>query len=204
MADLRVQTIVRYDSYLEYVNSEGDSEGNFRLLSSGAVIKLQTQDEEDVCIAEDLAFFLKQVVVPRRLVRAGGTELRVHPVGDGRVNREPDVMVLRPEHIELMAQTNKSTVLLEMPPPAFVAEAVSPGSENSANYRRDYEWKRQQYQDLGIPEYWIIDRYRQQVTVLVLEADLYKEQTYREEQVICSKAFPTLNLTASKVLAGGL
>ena len=65
-------------------------------------------------------------------------------------------MVLRPEHIELMATTKKSAVLFGMPAPAFVAEMVSPGGENSDNYRRDYEWKRQQYEAWKIPEYWIV------------------------------------------------
>ncbi|MGB7250772.1 MAG: Uma2 family endonuclease [Phormidesmis sp.] len=138
------------------------------------------------------------------MVRASATEIQVHPVGDGWVNREPDVMVLRPEHIELMATTKKSTILFGMPAPAFVAEGVSPGGENSDNYRRDYEWKRQQYQDLEIPEYWIIDRHRQQVTVLILQAGVYAEQVYRNAQPIRSKAFPTFILSAAQLLAGGL
>ncbi len=195
-------TSVRYKTYAEYLNSDLGSEGNFRLLSNGEVIELPPEDEENICIATELLFVLGALVKPRRLIRTASTELQVHPVGDGRVNREPDVLVLRPEHIKLMAATQKSAILFGMPAPAFVAEVVSPGGESSANYRRDYEWKRQQYQDWEIPEYWIIDRHRQQVTVLILQDGVYREQVYRDAEAIRSKVFPTLSLSVSEVLQG--
>lgn len=196
-----------YKNYAAYLDSDLGPDGNFRLLSNGEVIELPPEDEENICIASELVFALKQIVTPRRLVRSDSTELQVHPVGDERVNRKPDVIVLRPEHIELMATIRKSTILFGMPAPAFIAEVVSPGNEESANYRRDYIWKRQQYQALEVPEYWIVDRHRQQVTVLVLDDGKYDdvqyiETVYRGDQSISSTAFPTLKLTTNQVLAG--
>ncbi len=120
-------TSVRYKTYSEYLESDLGPDGNFRLLSNGEVIELPPEDEENVCIESELIFRLKQVVIPRRLVRSSSTEIQVDPVGDRRVNRKPDVVVLQPEHIELMATTKKSAVLFGMPAPAFVAEVVSPG-----------------------------------------------------------------------------
>ena len=196
-------TSVRYKTYAEYLAADLSSESDFRLLSNGEVIELPPEDEENVCIAGELVFALKQIVVPRRLVRASATEVQVDPVGDDRINRKPDVVVLRPEHIELMAMTKKSAILFGMPAPAFVAEVVSPGGDSSANYLRDYEWKRQQYQDLEIPEYWIIDRHLKKVSVLFLENSVYSERVYRGEQRILSVSFPTLRLSAAQVLAGG-
>ncbi|PZO10787.1 MAG: hypothetical protein DCF25_20180 [Leptolyngbya foveolarum] len=99
-----------------------------------------------------------------------------------------------------MAGIRNSTVLLGMPAPAFVAEVVSPGGPSSDNYRRDYEWKRQQYQELEIPEYWIIDRHRQQVTILILRDGVYAEQLYKDKETIRSEAFPEINLAATQVL----
>ena len=192
----------RYKTYAEYLTTDLGTDGNFRLLSNGEVIELPPEDEENICIASELTYALKQVVTPRRLVRSSATEIQVHPVGDNRVNREPDVMVLRPEHIEIMSTIKKSAILFGMPAPAFVAEIVSVGSESSANYKRDYEWKRQQYQDWEIPEYWIVDRHRQKVTVLVLADGVYKENVYRDREIIQSKEFPTLSLSADQVLAG--
>lgn len=196
-------TSVRYKTYTEYLGSNLSSEGNFRLLSNGEVIELPPEDEENIRVATELLFVLGQFVTPRTLIRTASTELQVRPVGDGRMNREPDLVILRPEHIELMKPIKKSAVLLGMPAPAFVAEIVSPGSKNSDNYRRDYEWKRQQYQDLEIPEYWIIDRHRQQVTVLILQKGIYIERAYQQTEIILSKAFPTLKLSAIQVLSAG-
>ena len=189
-------TRVRYSTYAEYLASDLGPDGKFCLLSNGEVLELPPEDEENIRVATELLFVLGQFVTPRTLVRTASTELQVNPVGDGRVNREPDVVVLRSEHIALMAELKKSAVLLGMPPPAFVAEVVSPGGERSDNYRRDYEWKRQQYQVLEIPEYWIIDRHRQQVTVLLLKDGVYEETLYRGTEPVCSEAFPLLSLSA--------
>ena len=196
-------TPVRYSTYTAYLESDLGSDGNFRLLSTGEVVELPPEDEDNIRVATELLFVLGQFVTPRTLVRTASTELQVHPIGDGRINRAPDVVVLRPEHIELMAALKKSTVLLEMPAPAFVAEVVSPGGESSDNYRRDYEWKRQQYQELEIPEYWIIDRHRQQVAVLILRGGLYEETLCRGAEIVRSEAFPALRLSASQILSAG-
>ncbi len=195
-------TSIRYKTYAEYLASDLGPDGNLRLLSNGDVVELPPEDEENICIADELVFALKQVVIPRRLVRGSATEIQVHPVGDQRVNRKPDVLVLCPEHIELMKTIRKSTVLFGMPAPAFVAEVVSPGSDRSDNYRRDYEWKRQQYEWWQIPEYWIIDRHRQQVMVLMLRDSAYAEHIYTDTQVILSEAFPDLKLSVRGLLAG--
>ena len=197
-------TAVQYKSYADYLEADLGSDGNYRLLSNGEIVELPPEDEENICIGGELSYLLKQVVVPRRLVRTDATEIQVRPVGDGRVNRKPDVVVLRPEHIELMATIKKSTVLFDMPAPILVAEVVSVGSESSDNCLRDYEWKRKQYQERKIPEYWIIDRHREKITVLMLNNTIYTEEIYRGTTRIRSAAFPSLNLSAKEVLRGGL
>jgi Uma2 family endonuclease len=163
---------------------------------------LPPEDERNTSIADELAFALKRIVASRRLVKTSTAEIQVHPLGDNRVNRKPDVIVLRPEHIALMQDLNKEAVLFEMPAPVFVAEVVSPGGESSDKYRRDYEWKRQQYEWWQIPEYWIIDRHRQQVTVLIFKGEGYTEQVYRGEQKILSAMFPALDYSVNQLLAG--
>ncbi|MGD1896840.1 MAG: Uma2 family endonuclease [Phormidesmis sp.] len=195
-------TPVQYKNYQAYLYSDLGPDGDFRLLENGEVIALPPEDESNIRMASELEYLLKQVVKPRELVRYYTTELQVHPVGDQRVNRKPNVVVLRPEHIELLASTKKSAILFEMPPPAFVAEIVSAGAESSDNYRRDYLWKRQQYAWWQIPEYWIIDRHRGKVTALVLEKDTYSERVYCSGEHIQSSAFPDLKLPVAQVLSG--
>ena len=103
-----------------------------------------------------------------------------------------------------MAQLKKNVVLLSMPAPLFVAEIVSPGGESSMNYRRDYEWKRQQYEWWQIPEYWIIDGHREQVVVFSLQNNTYQEHQYRDNSIVKSLLFPTLQLTANQLLSGNI
>ncbi|MEL6352966.1 MAG: Uma2 family endonuclease [Cyanobacteria bacterium J06627_28] len=197
-------TSVRYKTYREYLESDLGPDGNFRLLSNGEVIKLPPEDDENYFIASEFAEKLKRLLGNRRLVRSGSTELQVRPVGDNCVNRVPDLIVLRPEHLELIANLKKSVVLFDMPAPLFVAEVVSPGSQSTANYRRDYEWKKQQYEWWQIPEYWIIDRHKRQVVVFILQDGIYQEQQFRNSDIVESSVFPTLKLSASKLLSGDI
>ena len=197
-------TSIGYKTYADYLDSDLSSEGNFRLMSDGEVIELPPEDEENSFVADELAEVLKRLLKNRRLVKSSSTELQVHPVGDNRVNRKPDVIVLRSEHLEQMAEIKKNTILFTMPTPMFVAEVVSPGNEKSDNYRRDYEWKRQQYEWWQIPEYWIIDRHRQQIVVLILINGQYTESLYRHSDVIRSSIFPELSLSAEQLLSGNL
>ena len=46
--------------------------------------------------------------------------------------------------------------------PAIVAEFVS---SSRRDRRRDYEEKRREYQEAGVVEYWIVDRFKRQMTV---------------------------------------
>ena len=192
-------TPILYRSYQEYLDDDQlGPDGNYRLLSTGEVIEVASEDDENLRLAIRLLLTLDQLPGLRNLVRNGNKEIQVNPVGDKQVNRKPDVMVMRPEHLKIARQA----ITLGMPAPQFVAEVVSPGPESSENYQRDYVWKRSQYQQWRIPEYWIIDPHREQVTVLTLQDDTYQETVYKEGDVIVSEAFPELALTVSAVLTG--
>ncbi|MEO1387361.1 MAG: Uma2 family endonuclease [Cyanobacteria bacterium J06634_6] len=191
--------LTRYKSYQEYLNDESLSpDGNYRLLSTGELIEVASEDDLNRRIALRLLLLLAQIEggIYAEHICNGNKELQVNPLGDQWVNRKPDVMVLHPEHLEVARQA----VLLEMVPPLFVVEVVSPGGENSENYQRDYVWKRQQYEDLGIPEYWIIDPHREKVTLLTLVDGTYKGREYAESEQIVSKIFPTLALNIRDLL----
>lgn len=94
----------------------------------------------------------------------------------------------------------RQAILIDMVPPLFVAKVVSPGDENTPNYKRDYVWKRQQYAELGIREYWIIDPHRDKVTVLLSADGGYKEKVYVGGEQIDSEVFPTLAVTVDDLL----
>ena len=193
----------KYQSYQEYLDDEQlSSERNYRLLSTGELIEVASEDDLNLMIAHVLGILLSQVNSGALLkrVRVGNKEMQVPPIGDQCVNRKPDVIVLHPDHLIEARQAIKVGML----PPLFIAEVVSPGYENSDNYQRDYVWKRQQYQWWQIPEYWIIDPHRQKVTVLVLIEGTYQETVYADSDLISAKIFPELAVTVQNLLKGDL
>lgn len=139
-------------------------------------------------------------LVGYRQVRGHGLELEVN--GEPR-NRYLDLTILRAEHIEQLAQRN--TVRLNMSPPLLVVEVVlkdtaSHISPGELQRNRDYVAKRLQYQDCGIPEYWIIDPNLQTVLILELSDGNYQEVgSFFGESQLLSSQFPTLNLTAAQI-----
>ena len=111
-------------------------------------------------------------------------------------NRYPDLTVIREEHLTQLKLRN--TIRLSMAPPLLVIEAVSPGRENR---ERDYIDKRSQYQDRGIPEYWLLDPSQQIITVLRLKDMKYEEfGVFKGGDSVQSITFPNLTLTAEQVL----
>lgn len=191
--------LTRYKSYQEYLDDDSLSpDGNYRLLSTGELIEVTSEDDLNRRIAFRLLRFLLFAVEDAlsECICNGNKEIQVRPVGDRRVNRKPDILVLHPEHLEIARQA----VLLEMVPPLFVAEVVSPGGKNSDNYQRDYIWKRQQYEEMGIPEYWIIDPHLEKVSVLVLVEASYQETAYTEDDLIKSVIFPGLSVMLRDLL----
>ncbi len=196
-------SLTRYKSYQEYLNDDSLSpDGNYRLLSTGELIEVSSESDLNVRIAFRLLLRLAQIEEGKyaERIRNGNKEMQVPPVGDKWVNRKPDLMVLQPEHLDAALQA----VLLDMVPPLFVAEVVSPGEDYSENYQRDYVWKRWQYEEIGIPEYWIIDPHREKVTVLVLVDGKYADRIYTASEQVVSEMFPTLLITVQALLEGDL
>lgn len=193
----------RYKDYQEYLDDDQlSSERNYRLLDTGELIEVSSEDDVNLRIAIKLLIFLSRLggeAVADR-IRNGNKEIQVRPVGDKQVNRKPDLMVMQPEHLEMARQA----VTFGMVPPLLVAEVVSPGPDSSSNYKRDYIWKRQQYQEWGIPEYWIVDPHREQVTVLLLVDEIYQEKVYRGNSQIESAVFSEFDKTAENILTGQL
>ena len=129
-------TLRRYKSYQAYLDDEQlQHEKSYRLLSTGEAVEVPSEDEGNLWLANVfIAALLAVEGIPLlKLIRAGNKELQVKPIGDMRVNRKPDVMVMQPEHHQYARQAIK----LGMPAAAFVAEVVSPGNEESDNYLRD-------------------------------------------------------------------
>ncbi|MBD2081956.1 Uma2 family endonuclease [Leptolyngbya sp. FACHB-17] len=186
------QAKVKFSSFEEYLSYDDGTDQLYELWN-GKLVALPPESGLNFEIANFLFAQLLPLIGYRR-IRGHGLELQVR--GEPQ-NRFPDLTVLREEHIEQLKRRN--TILLSMAPPLLVVEIVGPGETNRS---RDYTKKREQYEDRGIPEYWIVDPQTQSVTVLQLEAGAYQEiGAFQGDRVISSSTFPMLNLTPAQIFS---
>ena len=82
--------------------------------------------------------------------------------------------------------------------PAIVVEFVSPGRRNR---QRDYHAKRDEYREAGIAEYWIIDRFRRQLTVFRQVAAAEPLSVVREGEIYTTPLLPGFELPLAQLFA---
>lgn len=185
-----VQLKPRFHSFEEYLSYD-DGTNKIYELFNGELIEVPPESGINVQIANRL-FLAFALLLGTDRVRGHGLELEVN--GEPR-NRYPDLTILREEHIEQLS--NRNTIRLSMSPPLLAIEVVSPGE---LQRDRDYVAKRLQYQDCGIPEYWIIDPKAQTVLILSLSAGSYEEVgSFTGESLLRSPQFEQLNLTPAQI-----
>lgn len=83
----------------------------------------------------------------------------------------------------------------------------------STNWQNDYARKSEDYAMLGVPEYWIVDYLGvggreyigkpklPTITICTLVEDAYQKQLFRNDDVLVSKIFPEIKLTANQIFA---
>jgi Uma2 family endonuclease len=123
---------------------------------------------------------------------------------------QPDVIVLDREALASEPLWKKSATISQGQSVKLVVEVVS------TNWRDDYLTKLRDYEEIGIPEYWIVDfkalggtRYigsPKQPTLWIyhlIEGE-YQVKQFRESDQIESLAFPEMSLTAEQIFRAGL
>ena len=121
----------------------------------------------------------------------------------------PDLLVLnKPALKSEELWTKYSTVQLSASIPLII-EVVS------TNWRDDYYNKVREYEEIGIPEYWIVDYLglggnkfigkpkQPTLSIYNLIDDEYQVTLFRGNDRIVSLAFPELNLTAQQIFDAG-
>jgi Uma2 family endonuclease len=191
---LMLQVKHQFQSFEEYLSYNDGTEKLYELFN-GELIEMPPESGTNVQIATLLLLQFALMLGYGR-VRGHGLELEVR--GEPR-NRYPDLTILREEHIQQLAKRN--TIRLSMLPPLLVVEVVSPGE---LQRDRDFIAKRLQYQDCGIPEYWIIDPEAQTLLVLELTGNVYTEiGNFSGDDLVISPQFSQMNLKVSQLFDGG-
>jgi len=180
----------RFETFEEYLVYEDNSEKLYELFN-GELVEMPPESGLNFQIANRL-FLAFALILGTDRVRGHGLELEVR--GEPK-NHYPDLTIIREEHIQLLSKRN--TILLSMSPPLLVVEVVSPGE---IQRDRDYIAKRIQYQDCGIPEYWIVDPQTQTILVLELINSVYTTVgNFSNDDSVRSRLFKQLNLKVSDV-----
>lgn len=190
-------------SFEQFVKQLPDEEGRYELVN-GEIVKILP-----IRLHEDVAdFLIKQFDrevdrVPLNYRVSGRFMLRTLTPNGKEQGRHPDVTVVDKTLWE--SQPFALSALTE--PPQLVVEVVS------TNWEDDYIDKLDEYQRLGISEYWIVDYLAlgsrnylgnpKEPTVFVYLLDenrVYQMTAYRGTERIISRTFPELALTAEQVL----
>lgn len=122
----------------------------------------------------------------------------------------PDVLVLNRDNLINEPLWKKQSTVTQGASIPLVIEVVS------TNWRVDYLSKVKDYEEIGIPEYWIVDYLAlggtpyignpKQPTISIYDLinGEYQVSQFRENQTIVSRTFPELTLTANQIFQAGI
>ncbi len=189
----------------EFLNWYPDT-GRYELID-GEIVEMQpTGKHEEIggFIASELSFLIRQqrfpFIIPRTpLVKAPGERER-------DTGYRPDVLVLDLPSLQSEPLWEKASTITRGNSARLLVEVVS------TNWRDDYLKKFADYEELGIPEYWIVDylgiggrRYigspkRPTISVCTLVEGEYQVTLFQgDDRKIESKAFPELTLSVAEI-----
>jgi Uma2 family endonuclease len=132
----------------------------------------------------------------------------VKPLGNTSVFR-PDVVLLDRGALDAEPLWQREPVITLGTSIKIVVEVVS------TNWQNDYARKVEDYEVLGIPEYWIVDYLgiggreyigkpkQPTITICNLVDGEYQKRLFRKENAIFSPTFPELRLIAEQVFLAG-
>jgi Uma2 family endonuclease len=121
----------------------------------------------------------------------------------------PDILLLNRSNLHQERLWKKESTITQAGTIAMVVEVVS------TNWRDDYHKKLADYEEMGIPEYWIVDYAalggrsfignpkQPTLSIYSLIEEEYQVSQFIDNDQIISSVFPELRLTASQIFQAG-
>ena len=204
-----IQTISKTITFDEFVAWYPENSVQKYELHNGVVVEmpLGTGDHSEVTgfISSKLAVEIDRRELPYSI--PGDCLLK--PVRD-ESGYQPDVIVLDRTALASEPHWKKESVITMGCSVRLAVEVVS------TNWRDDYFFKAFDYEEMGIPEYWIVDYLglggrkfignpkQPTLSVYQLVDGEYHVKQFRGSETIESLAFPELKLTAEQIFRAGL
>lgn len=182
----------------EYLNDYDSTDTRCELVD-GVLVKMGAENPLNPEIASFLFSVFLGLGIPYFRIIIG------HQIGvssSQATARQPDLIV-HSEASRAALFKDGRILRADEPAPLLVVEVVSNSLKDKKSHERDYDEKAREYAERGIPEYWIIDPDRSQVSVGTLSNGVYSFATFQAESAIASPTFPSLALTAEAVLQAG-
>ncbi|MFG6103080.1 Uma2 family endonuclease [Leptothoe sp. EHU-05/26/07-4] len=183
----------------EYLTYDDGTGARYELVN-GVLVEMPTESPINKTIVMFLVSYFLRLGIPYYRL-AVGHQLEV--TSEKASAREPDLVVHSEESAAAILRDGK-LLRLGMPIPDLVVEVVSSSDTDLKSRERDYVEKRQEYSELKVPEYWIIDPVAEVVCVLTLVDGDYQECKFEGDQVLLSSQCTVVDLTANQVLRAGL
>ena len=183
----------------EFLTYDDGTDRRYELVD-GVLVEMGAESTINTLIAIYLAFaFGKMGFLPYQI----GIKQKIEVPSQFVTARDPDLIIHTEESFLAIEGRKEACLKREEPNPLLVIEVVSPGTESTDNYQRDYVQKPIEYADRGIPEMWQIDPSRGWLSIGTLNDGKYEFKKFTGEDSIVSSSFPTLSLTASQILSAG-
>lgn len=177
-------------------------------LYNGAVVEMSQpvgeHEEVTVFLTVEISAEIKRLQLPYSIPK---TAIVRSALGESAYS--PDLLVLNKPALKSEELWAKYSIVQLSPSIPLIVEVVS------TNWRDDYHRKVGEYEEIGIPEYWIVDYLvppnpkfigkPKQLTISVynLVEDEYQVSLFRGNERIVSSAFPEFNLTAQQIFDAG-
>lgn len=201
------QALPKLLSFEEYLEQYPEDGGRYELIDGRMVKEVRPIGEhEDIggFLTIELGTEIRRLQLPYSVPKSAG--VKPHREATGYI---PDVIVLNRDTIVNDPYWKRASSISMGNSACLVIEIVS------NNWRDDYLKKFDDYEALGIPEYWIVDylakgssRYigtpkTSTISVCQLVDGEYLVNLFKGNEKIISPTFPELNLTAEQIFQAG-
>jgi Uma2 family endonuclease len=191
-------------TFEQFLELEVEAEGFYELVNGEVMRKLATRQHDNIAdfIVRQLDREIERLNLNYRV--SGRIVVRTLTPNGKEQGRTPDVSVVD----KTLWDSNLSAYTAVVEPLQLAVEVIS------TNWEDDYIDKLDEYQRLGIPEYWIVDylalgsrtylgnpKVPTVFVYLLDENGVYQYTPYRGTDRIISRTFPDLALTAEQVMS---
>jgi Uma2 family endonuclease len=201
-----IQALPKTTNFAEFI--EWKPEGNRHELHHGVIVEMNPPlgDHEDIIcflnarITDEFLRLNLSYGIPKTVL--------VKP-SDAESAYSPDILVLNRANLVNEPLWQKMSTVTQGSSIPLIVEVVS------TNWKVDYSTKVNDYEDIGVAEYWIVDylanggkRFigspkQPTLSIYMLIEGEYQVSLFKGDERILSSTFPELNLTANQIFRAG-